>query len=161
MSKILRTLGIGFWWLLICAPAGAQQPASRVSGETLYLPVYSHIWHGDLDSRGEPVKTLLSVLVSIRNTDPQHAITVASARYFNTAGKPIKEYVPSGVSVPPMGTHEIFIARNDDTGGSGANFVIVWSAATPVSPPIVQAVHANLPVGRPIIFVTSARPIQR
>lgn len=157
----LRLLCIGLLLLLPHAPASAQSAAGRLSGETLYLPVYSHIWHGDLDSRGLPVKTLLSVLVSIRNTDPVNAIRILSARYFNSEGKEIREYVPKAVSIAPLGTHELFVSRDDDTGGSGANFVIAWNAPAPASPPIVEAVHANLPAGRAVIFVTTARPIPR
>jgi hypothetical protein len=58
-----------------------------------------------------------------------------------------------------MGTYEIFIPLSDDTGGSGANFVVNWQAESPVSPPLVEGVHANLPAGRAIVFVTTARPI--
>ncbi len=147
---------------LVCAGQPAlSQPIERSLGETLYLPVYSHIWHGDVDAHGQPVKTLLSVSVSIRNTDPEKSISLVSAEYFDTAGKKLKEYVPAAVGIPPMGTHELFVPRADDSGGSGANFVIRWSSASPASPPIVEAIHANLPVGRSIVFVTSARPIPR
>lgn len=155
----LRFLKLGFLPLLACQLASAQPSAVRQNGQALYLPVYSHIWHGELDARGQPVKTSMSVLVSIRNTDPANAITVRSARYFDTAGREIREYVPRAVSVPAMGTYELFVARDDDAGGSGANFVISWSASSPASPPVVEAVHANLPAGRAIVFVTSARPI--
>ena len=157
-----RSFILGLLLALAASSATAQSTAvARLSGQTLYLPVYSHIWHGDLDSRGQPVKALLSVLISIRNTDPANPIRLLSARYFDTAGKQIKEYVPAAVSIPPMGTHELFIPRDDDTGGSGANFVISWNAPAPSSAPIVEAVHANLPVGRSVIFITSAREIPR
>jgi hypothetical protein len=58
-----------------------------------------------------------------------------------------------------MATFELFIPRSDDTGGSGANFVILWKSDLPASPPIVEGFHANLPAGRSIAFTTSARPI--
>jgi uncharacterized protein DUF3124 len=127
----------------------------RSRGETLYLP----IWHGDIGRDGRPTKTLMSVSVSIRNTDPSSAIRMTSALYYDTDGKKLKEYVTKPNTIGPMGTEELFIARSDDRGGSGANFVIVWSADAPVSPPIVEAVHANLPGGRSIVFTTSARRI--
>ena len=145
-----------FGLLLACAAAGAQE---RSKGETLYLPVYSHIWHGDIGRDGKPTKTLMSVSVSIRNTDPANAIRVTSALYYDTDGKKLKEYIATPSVIGPMGTEEIFIARSDDRGGSGANFVIVWNADAAVSPPVVEAVHANLPGGRSIVFTTSARRI--
>lgn len=84
-----------------------------------------------------------------------------SAQYYDTDGKRIKEYVVSPKTIPPMGTLELFIPRSDDTGGSGANFVISWKSDLAASPPIVEGIHANLPAGRAIIFATSARPIPR
>jgi hypothetical protein len=139
--------------------AFAQPALSRSAGQVLYLPIYSHVWHGDLDSRGEPAKALVSVSVSIRNTDPLKSIRVTSAQYFDTDGKKLREYVASPRTIQPMGTYELFIPRGDDSGGSGANFVIVWKADSPASPPIVEGFHANLPAGRSIAFTTSARPI--
>jgi hypothetical protein len=89
--------------------APAPQPAARSTGQSLYLPVYSHIWHGEMDRRGEPTRTLMSVSVSIRNTDPSRPIRIVSAQYFDTDGRKLREYVPAPHSVAPMGTYEIFV----------------------------------------------------
>lgn len=144
---------------LSSGPASAQALPGRTLGQVLFLPIYSHVWHGEMDSKGRPMKTLVSVSVSIRNTDLAKSIRITSAQYFDTDGKKLREYLPSPKTIGPMGTHEIFVPRSDDTGGSGANFVIVWKSDTPASPPIVEGFHANLPVGRSIAFTTSARPI--
>lgn len=145
--------------LALCAGAFAQSAPARSTGQLLYLPIYSHVWHGEQDSRGEPARTLVSVSVSIRNTDPSRAIRVLSAQYYDTNGRKLREYLPAPKTIAPMGTHEIFVPRSDDTGGSGANFVISWTADAPVSPPMVEGFHANLPAGRSIAFMTQARPI--
>lgn len=155
MKLVLMTLLLA----LSSGLASAQVPPGRSLGQNLYLPVYSHIWHGETDKMGRPMKTLVSVSVSIRNTDPVKSIRVSSALYYDTDGKKIKEYMTSPKTIGPMGTHELFVPRSDDTGGSGANFVISWQADTPSSLPIVEGFHANLPVGRSIAFTTSARPI--
>ena len=139
--------------------AFGQAPPARSLGQVLYLPVYSHIWHGEMDARGQPMKTLVSISVSIRNTDPVKSIRITSAQYFDTSGKKLREYLPSPKVIGPMATYEIFVPRSDDSGGSGANFVIAWKADTPASQPIVEGLHANLPAGRSIAFTTSARPI--
>lgn len=139
--------------------ASAQTAPGRSLGQLLYLPIYSHIWHGDTDNKGQPMKALVSVSVSIRNTDPAKSIRVDSAQYYDTDGKKLREYLSSPKTIGPMGTYEIFVPRSDDSGGSGANFVISWKSDTPASQPIVEGFHANLPVGRSIAFTTSARPI--
>jgi hypothetical protein len=79
--------------------------------------------------------------------------------YFDTNGKRIKEYVDTPITINPMATHEIFVPRSDDRGGSGANFVVVWHAQAPTSPPLVEGVHANIPAARSIAFTTTARVI--
>ncbi len=149
-------------WALCAGAALAQAPARvavRLTGQQLYLPIYSHIWHGDTDSKGQPTRTLMSISVSIRNTDPAKSIRVLSAQYYDTDGKKIRDYVPAPKTIGPMGTIELFIPRSDDTGGSGANFVIIWKSDAPVSPPMIEGVHANLPAGRAIAFITSAQAI--
>jgi hypothetical protein len=139
--------------------AFGQTQSGRSAGQVLYLPIYSHIWYGEVDRKGQPAKVLVSVSVSIRNTDPAKSIRVTSAQYYDTDGKKLREYVTSPKSIGPMGTHEIFVPQSDVTGGSGANFVIAWKSDTPVSPPIVEGFHAHMPAGRSIAFTTWARPI--
>lgn len=142
-------------------PAAAQAPLALVSGQVLYLPIYSHIYHGDLERDGKPMQTLLSTHVSIRNTDPNVALKILYARYYNTDGKLVKEYLsPAPVTIPPYGTHELFVPRSDTSGGSGANFVIAWQSDTPANPPLVEALHTNVQPARTVVFMTTARPIQ-
>jgi hypothetical protein len=131
-------------------------------GQTLYLPIYSVVWHGDIPSRnGEPMKAYMSALVSIRNTSLKTPLKLLSARYYNTEGKLLKEFVSASRSIPPMGTVELFIEKSESAGGSGANFIIQWAAATETNPPIVEAVHIDNQGGRPYSFITTARAINK
>ena len=156
----MNSIKWALWSLaLFSSLAFGQGYAGRTNGRFLCLPIYSHIWHGDVDSTNQPMKTLVSVSVSIRNTDPSKPIRITSAQYFDTGGKRLREYIPAPMTIPPMGTYELFIPRSDDTGGSGASFVIAWKSDVSVNAPIVEAFHANLPVGRAVAFTTSARQI--
>jgi len=155
--RIVRHLA-AFAALSLAATANAQSLPSVMS-QLLYLPIYSHIYHGDLDNQGKPVQTLLSAHVAIRNTNSGKPLTLHYARYYDTDGKLIKDYVPKAVTIPPLGTHELFVPRSDVTGGSGANFLISWSADTTVNPPLVEALHADIQPARTLTFITSARPI--
>lgn len=145
--------------LWLCASAAALAQPALSKGQSLYLPVYSHVWHGDVDSKGVAHQTLVSALVSVRNSDPAKAIRVTSAVYYDTNGKKLREYISKTVIVGPMGTHEIYVPRNDTAGGSGANFLIVWQSDEPANAPVVEALHLNMPAGRSIAFITTARPI--
>lgn len=151
--------------LLICAAllaagAAGADDLTPSRGQTLYLPIYSHLWHGDLKSDGIPFKSLVSALVSIRNTDLKTPIRVTSARYYDTNGKLLQEFVPAVKTVPPMATHELYVERKETAGGSGANFVIAWESATPANPPVVEALHADIQGNRTITFLTAARQIR-
>jgi hypothetical protein len=146
--------------LAFCASSSAVAAEELSSGQALYLPIYSHIWHGDRIANKQPVKSLVSALVSIRNTSLKTPIRVVSARYYSTEGKLLKEYLPKPVEVGAMGTLELFVERKESAGGSGANFIIQWDASAQTNPPVVEAVHADIKGGGPAVsFVTTARPI--
>jgi hypothetical protein len=103
----------------------------------------------------------VSALVSIRNTSLKTPIRILSAKYFSTEGKLLNEYLPKPSTINAMGTLELFVERKESVGGSGANFIIQWDAATATNPPIVEAVHADIRGGsHALLFVTSAQPIQ-
>ena len=145
--------------LFTSAQSFGQSAPSLSTGQTLYLPIYSHIWYGDPGRDDAPRMLLLSALVSIRNTDPNQTIRVTSAQYYDTDGRKLRQYLPAPVTIRPLGTHEVFIQKSDSAGGSGANFLISWDAASPANPPIVEAVHAEVLGTRSLAFTTSARPL--
>jgi len=94
-----------------------------------------------------------------RNTDPKQAIRLVSARYYDTAGKQLHEYMAAPKVIPPQGTYELYVERQETAGGSGANFLLVWQAENPVNPPLVEAIHADIQGHRTLAFVTEARPV--
>ena len=61
---------------LIATPVRAASEIQLSKGQTVYVPIYSHIYIGD---RERPF--LLAATLSIRNTDPDHQITVLSVNY--------------------------------------------------------------------------------
>lgn len=149
--------------VLLCAHAmaQAQEAAPLSTGQSLYLPVYSHLYHGDVHPKtGKPSETLVSTHVSIRNTDPKSPLRIVSARYYSTAGRMLREYIDTPKSIPPLGTHELYVPRSDTSGGSGANFIIDWNAERPINPPLVEALHADIREARTLLFITTARPIR-
>ena len=150
--------GLAFW--LVVGLAAAQEVPPLTTGQTLYLAIYSHLYHGDVHPRtGKPSETLVSTHVSIRNTDPNFPMKVSSARYYNTEGKLLREFMPKPQVIAPLGTYELYVPRSDSSGGSGANFIIDWSADKAINPPIIEALHADIREARTLLFVTTARPI--
>ena len=69
------------------------------------------------------------------------------------------ERVPTPVVLPPLGTLELFVELNDASGGSGANFIIKWDADSPINPPLVESLHANMDGGKAVVFMTQSVPV--
>ena len=119
-------------------PEGAAQAPSgigRVLGQTLYVPVYSHIYFFTRQRRFN-----LAVTLSIRNTDLHHPIKLTSVRYYNTAGSLLKDYLQQPLRLDHLASVGYVVDEQDTQGGSGANFIVEWVAEEPVTAPVIEAV---------------------
>jgi hypothetical protein len=124
-----------------------------VDGQTVYVPVYSHIYANG----GKP--HLLEATLSIRNLDPNHAISIKSVKYFDTKGSLIKEYLDGGLALGPLETTALLVEKRDVRGGSGANFIVVWDADQPVYEPLIEAVMVGFSEGNSISFTSPGRAL--
>jgi hypothetical protein len=116
-------------------PATAAGRDGMTTGQTVYVPAYSHIYHGNKDA-----PLLLSVTLSIRNIDQDHPITISAVDYHETQGALLKHFLDTPLTLDPLGSERFIIPQNDRSGGSGANFIVIWQADTPVNPPIIETV---------------------
>lgn len=141
--------------LALCAgAAAAEAPAGLSRGQQIYVPAYSHIYHG---SSERPF--LLAVTVSIRNIDPAHAITITVVDYYETAGAHLKRYLESPVVLRPLESLRYVVPERDKSGGSGANFIVEWRSRAPVNPPIVETVMIGTQTQQGISFTSRGRVI--
>ena len=122
-------------------------------GQKVYVPVYSHIY----SNGGSPI--LLESTISIRNTDPEHAITISSARYFDSKGIQLEQFVDKKMVLGPLETKEFLIEKRDTRGGSGANFIIKWSAEVAVYEPIVEAIMVGRTAKQHVSFKSIGRAL--
>lgn len=99
-----------------------------------YVPAYSHAYAGT----GTPV--LFAVTLSLRNVDPTHPLRVRRVDYHATAGERVRAFLDEPRVLPPLGTAEYFVDETDEAGGSGANFIVEWSADASAHPPRIEAV---------------------
>ena len=163
----VRSKTVPLWLLVLLLivpgllPGTALAQRALSNGQHLYLPIYSVIQYGDRDRSGSARELPVSSLVSIHNTDLDRPIRLVAARYYATDGKFLRDLVSSPRVLKPMETVEFLVERRDVVGGSGANFVIQWDAAVPVSPPLVQALHVEVQTNRAIVFTTDAVLIPR
>lgn len=141
------------------APVLAEGIETPTKGQTVYVPIYSEVRHGNVAATGRTDVTLLSVLVSVRNTDPLNSIRVVSANYYNTEGVLLRNSLPAPRVVPPFGTLELFVEQRENLGGSGANYAIKWDATVPVSQPTIDALHSRFQAGYSVAFISRGRAI--
>lgn len=126
----------------------ADSKESETVSKTIYVPVYSHVYA----QGGKPF--LLETTLSIRNTDTGRPITLNAVKYFDTAGKLVKDYLDRPVSLAPLATTEVLVEQQDTKGGSGANFLVEWSSREAVTPPLVEAVMVGSAEQANISFVS-------
>ena len=71
MNKHFRALSCGLIFALFSASTAtiAQEMRPLTKGQTLYLPIYSHMLYGNIGKSGKASNAMLSALVSIRNTE--------------------------------------------------------------------------------------------
>lgn len=128
-----------------------------VMGQTLYIPIYSHIYH--FNSQDQVMN--LSATLSIRNTDLTNSIIITSVRYYDTDGQLIRQDITSPVELKPLASTDFFIAANDASGGVGANFIVEWVAEKTVYEPVVEAVMISTSSSQGISFISPARVLKQ
>lgn len=113
-------------------PAPPRAP-DAIAGRT-YVSAYSHAYLGD----GQPV--LFAVTLTVRNVDATHAMVLRRVDYHATGGARVREMLPEARVLPPLGTIELFVERSDESGGSGANFIVEWEIEPGAQRPVAEAV---------------------
>ena len=122
-------------------------------GQTVYVPVYSHIYSQDGEREVD-----LAVTLSVRNTDPERSVSVFAIRYHDSAGRLVRTY--EGGRLAPLASRAYVVDEDDRTGGVGANFVVQWRAEGAVSPPVVEAVMISTASSQGISFVSRGRVVR-
>jgi hypothetical protein len=133
----------------------AQESAILSKGQTVYIPVYSHIYTGN---RERPFN--LAVTLSIRNTDPANAISIEAVDYYDSTGKLIKRYLDKASPLNKLASIRYVVKEKDKSGGSGANFIVTWQAAQQVNTPIIEAVMIGAQSQQGISFTSRGRVLK-
>ena len=122
--------------------------------QTFYVPIYSDIYVDE-----DNTKVLLSATLSIRNTSLTDSLYVSKIDYYNTKGDFVRPYLDKSIELPPMGTLNYIVEKMDDTGGSGANFVVNIEADKDDAPPMIEAIMIGSFSNKGLAFKTNAVPI--
>lgn len=143
-------------WQLHLTPVDLKRGDPVAVHETIYLPVYAHIYYADR------TKLLnLAETVSIRNTDMDSAIILTSVRHYRTDGSLVKDYVTKPLSIGPLATADYVVPEHDTTGGTGANFIIEWVSRQKVSEPITESVMVYTGSSHSVSFLSRGVVLKR
>jgi len=155
ISKTILTVFV----LLAAAVCFLTRPADAdmrlFKGQTVYVPVYSHIYSGD---REQPF--YLAATLSIRNTDTRHEISLTAVDYYDSEGTFLKHYLDTVVSLKAMATKRYVVPESDKSGGSGAKFIIRWQSDQPVAEPLIESVMISTKTQQGISFTSRGRVLE-
>ncbi len=120
----------------------------------VYVPVYSNIYQRTRNER-----TSLTSTLSVHNTSETDTLFVTRIDYFNTEGKLVKKYLNKTVYLNTFETIEYVVDEEDESGGSGANFVIEWYGSKKLNP-LFQAVMIGGLGNKSFSFTTEGVPFE-
>jgi len=160
MTRHTRPIGSVVWvvwflavvWTLIAVQSLSAEELSQ--GQKVYVPIYSHIYSGDKEN-----PFLLTAILSVRNIDPGHAITLNAVDYFDSDGKLLRRYLKKPKELAALASIRYVVGESDKSGGSGAKFVVEWRAASKVNPPIMEGVMIGTKMQQGISFVSRGQVI--
>lgn len=139
----------------LCPLVGEAGEIRLSRGQTVYVPIYSHIYGGD---RERPF--YLTAICSIRNTDPNRSIIIEAVDYYDSDGKLLQSYLKAPVVLNPLASSRFVVKESDRGGGSGANFLVRWKSDNPVNPAIVEGVMIGTKMQQGISFVSRGQVIK-
>ena len=161
MRKLAKIACMSLLFLLaamtaVIMPAShAGQDIQLSTGQTVYVAIYSHIYSGN---KARPFN--LAAILSIRNTDIDHPVTIVSAKYYDTGGILLQEYLNEPLQLQALASTRFIIKERDTTGGSGANFIVKWKSEKEVNPPMIEAIMIGTHSGQGISFVSRGQVIE-
>ncbi len=126
-----------------------------VAGQTIYVSVYSHIYH---EKQRRPL--YLATNLSIRNTDLANSVIITMINYYNSQGQLINSFLARPIKIKALESINFFVDSTDTMGGLGANFIVKWIAEKSITEPIVETVMISTRSGQGISFICQGKVIK-
>jgi hypothetical protein len=142
--------------LCFALAAAAQGPPAASKGQTLHLPLVSHVFLGAKSKPYDLTKTF-----TFRNRDRKNAVTLVSIVYFNGSGEHLGEVLKIPRRIAPMASLQMPIGspKPDKTKEGSPCLIVRWKADKPVMPPLVQCIMIGASGQQGISFSTTATPV--
>ena len=124
--------------------------------DSVYVPIYSDIY-----SRRKDLHFLLTATLSLRNTSYSDTLLISAIDYFDTQGELVRNYLDKTIFLKPMASIDYVIDEDDDTGGTGANFIVILHAQSNTVKPVIQSVMISTNGQQGIAFTTEGISISK
>jgi len=152
---LLKSVLVVLALLVVQLTTAAAEPLSFSTGQTVYVPSYSHIFVGNQRKTFD-----LTTSLAVRNSDPETPITVTRVDYYDASGRFIRSMLKTPLIVRPVSTLVYVIDESDKTGGVGASFIVSWKSAVKVSPPVVESVMIGTGMQQGISFTSRGQVVR-
>ena len=139
----------------ILAPAHAGSQFAQTSGETVYVPIYTHYF-----SSAKNVTQTLVTTVVMRNTDLQTSVNILSAALYNSKGQKLDELLTGALVLAPLASKAIVLRDLKIKDGLGASVIIKWKSEKMVNAPRFESVMIGTRAQQGISFVFEGWPIR-
>lgn len=144
VNCIKTVMAIFFILTILFANNVSYADIKRTLGQTVYLSLYPKI-----ERPGKMKPTFLTTILTIRNTDLHHPITVNSINFHNSNGALKKHVLMKPIVLNPISSKSMrFEAKelNIESGMAGC-FIIVWKSTKRVSEPIIEGMIGTAGTG--------------
>ena len=156
MNYKIHSILIVCLFFLFASQGNACDKLEISDGELVYVPAYSHIYSANSE---QPF--LLTVTLSIRNTDPDNSIQITKVDYYETQGKLLIQYLDSVIVLGPLESLRYVVPEKDESGGSGANFLVSWQADKKVNQPIVESIMIGTQMQQGVSFLSRGQVLSQ
>lgn len=122
--------------------------------QVIYVPAYSHVYHGSQRMQ----RFQLAITLSVHNTSFRDSLRLHKIHFYTSDGHLERSFLDTSVDLRPMQTYKVQLAHKD-SAGLGANFLIEWEGGAHLTKPIAEAVHVGISSTVGLSFVTRGEHI--
>ena len=136
-NGIKTVMAILFILTILFANNISYADIKRTQGQKVYLSLYPKI-----EKAGKKQPNFLTTILTLRNTDLRHSITINSINYHDSNGSLKKHVLKEPIILNPISSKSIRFEQKELDAGSGMAgcFIIVWKSTERVSEPIIEGI---------------------
>jgi len=137
VNGIKTVIAILFILTILFANNVSYADVKRTQGQTIYLSLYPKI-----ESAGRKSSSFLTTVLTIRNTDLHHPITVNSINYYDSNGALKKHVLKEPMTLNLISSKSMRFEEKelDAESGMAGCFIVDWKSEERVSEPIIEGI---------------------